>query len=79
MGRAGARPGDEVGGGPVRPRSRGVRTGLCGGKAGRLPPPCGPYRSKIYCGSRGAVGGDLHALLGRVVNGKAAKIAFWSI
>ena len=55
-----ARPGDEVVAGAVcrgvvRLGVRAVRSGLCGGKAGRLPPPWGPYRRSMNPGSRGAV------------------------
>ena len=51
-GKAGARPreGAATGGG-----ARASRSGLCGGKAGLLPPPWGPYRRSMKSGSRGAV------------------------
>ena len=55
MGRVGARPGDDEAGGAARPVLRVARGGLCGGKAGRLPLPWGPYRLMMKAVSRGAV------------------------
>ena len=42
-----------------------VRGGLCGGKAGLLPSPWGPYRLRMKPGSRGAVavGGCVSAVV----------------
>ena len=42
-----------------------VRGGLCGGKAGLLPSPWGPYRLRMKPGSRGAVaaGGCVNAIV----------------
>ena len=55
LGKVGARPGEEEAGGTARLGLLVARVGLCGGKAGRLPPPWGPYRLMMNPGSRGAV------------------------